>query len=141
MFLGNSIDGNPHLVMKIDYKNAAFAEMCYLKLSETFFRRYTHLCGNAITPNLVFLESLYFSQQQLGVQQGDPLGPALFSLAIHSLISGLSSDLNIWYLDDGTIGGKIDVFSDLRSIIQLSPSLGLELNVRSFWGRWIHRGS
>ena len=33
-----------------------------------------------------------------GVQQGNSLSPALFALAINA-------DLNIWYLDDGCIGG------------------------------------
>ena len=41
----------------------------------------------------------------------------------------LQSPLNIWYLDDGVLGVNFEVvFSDLNSIIQLSPSLGLELN-------------
>jgi len=31
-----------------------------------------------------------------GVQQGDHLGPALFALAIHRVISKVKSDLNVW---------------------------------------------
>jgi len=31
-----------------------------------------------------------------GVQQGDPLGPAFFALAIHEVASMIKSDLNIW---------------------------------------------
>ena len=64
-----------------------------------------------------------------GVQQGDPLGPALFSLSIHSLASSLSSKVNIWYLDDGTIGGSTEeVVRDFNTILQSSSSFGLELN-------------
>ena len=33
----------------------------------------------------------FLIQSASGVQQGDPLGPALFSLSIHSLASSLSS--------------------------------------------------
>jgi hypothetical protein len=35
-------------------------------------------------------------------QQGDPCGPMIFSLAILPIILSLVSQLNIWYLDDGT---------------------------------------
>ena len=58
-----------------------------------------------------------------GIQQGDPLGHMLFCLGIHKLISPLSSDFNVFYLDDGTIGGKVE---DLQVDLQL---IGLFLNV------------
>ena len=77
---------------------------------------------------------LFFGHHTLssatGVQQGDPLGLALFSLAIHSLATSLISDLNLWYLDDGIIGGNVSqVFTDFQTIKRLSPSLGLRLNI------------
>ena len=40
-----------------------------------------------------------------GVQQGDPLGPLLFCLAIHPILASLRSDLIIGFLDDVTLGG------------------------------------
>ena len=49
---------------------------------------------------------------QSGVQQGDPLGPLLFSLVLHKIASAVDSDnecLNLlfqaWFLDDGVIAG------------------------------------
>ena len=54
------------------------------------------------TKNQNFPENL---DRATGVQQGDPLGPALFALAIHRVTSKVKSDLNVWYLDDGCIGG------------------------------------
>ena len=70
-------------------------------------------------------------QSATGEQQGDPLGPALFSLAIQIEVSSLCSSLNIWYLDDGTIGGEPhEVAKDLKTIIDISTSLGLELNLQ-----------
>ena len=42
-----------------------------------------------------------------GVQQGDPLGPLLFSLTTMDLMEPLRSELLIFYLDDGTLGGGV----------------------------------
>ena len=44
--------------------------------------------------NLV-LKNNYQFDSATGVQQGDPLGPALFALAIHGVISEVKSDLNV----------------------------------------------
>jgi len=64
------------------------------------------------------------------VQQGDPLGPVLFSLAIHSLASELMSAFNVWYLDNGTLGGSPQsVLADFTTILGRSSSLGLSLNL------------
>ena len=40
-----------------------------------------------------------------GIEQGDPLGPLCFALCLQGLIFRLSSELNVWYLDDGTLAG------------------------------------
>ena len=65
-----------------------------------------------------------------GAQQGDPLGPLLFCLAIQPIISRLKCPLNVWYLDDGTIGGTLThVLSDFATIKEESQKIGLEVNV------------
>ncbi|GAU91757.1 hypothetical protein RvY_03953 [Ramazzottius varieornatus] len=64
-----------------------------------------------------------------GVQQGDPLGPLLFCLVIERLTKSLTSPLNAWYLDDGTIGGDVDcVVSDLQIVMTKGLEQGLELS-------------
>ena len=64
-----------------------------------------------------------------GVQQGDPLGPALFSLILQPIISSLCSKLNCWYLDDGILGGlSKNVLTDLQTIIRDTAKIGLKLN-------------
>ena len=64
-----------------------------------------------------------------GVQQGDPLGPFLFSLAIQGLIRTMKSPANLWYLDDGCIAGPPDaVLADLQRIQAATTELGLSLN-------------
>ena len=49
------------------------------------------------------------------MQQGDPLGPLLFSLVLHPLALKIQKEfpnllLNVWYLDDGCIVGVHAVF-------------------------------
>ena len=52
-----------------------------------------------------------------GVQQGDPLGPLLFCLAIHRHCSKMRSPLCLMYLDDVTIGGAVDnILHDLEVV-------------------------
>jgi hypothetical protein len=71
-----------------------------------------------------------------GVQQGDPLGPVLFSLVLHPLVEKIQKefpnlDLNVWYLDDGTIIGKQeDVYGAFELLRREGPALGLHLNVK-----------
>ena len=61
---------------------------------------------------------------EVGVQQGDPLGP-LFSVALQKLILSIHIDksctdlrLNVWYLDDGVLAGHLASVSRALDIIQ-----------------------
>ena len=69
-----------------------------------------------------------------GVQQGEPLGPLGFSLALHPVVERIRMEvpdlvLNAWYLDDGTLmGSPEDLVAALRIIEDDGPSLGLHLN-------------
>jgi hypothetical protein len=65
----------------------------------------------------------------VGAQQGDPCGPMIFSLVIQPVILSLDSQLNIWYLDDGTLADYPEVvLSDFKKVINLFRKIGLELN-------------
>ncbi|KAL3613036.1 hypothetical protein CASFOL_043125 [Castilleja foliolosa] len=80
------------------------------------------------SPSNLFYDEAQISSQ-VGAQQGDPLGPLVFSLAIQSVIVGLQSPLNLWYLDDGTVGGSPEEVSrDLAILIPRLQELGLEIN-------------
>ena len=64
-----------------------------------------------------------------GVQQGDPLGPLLFCASSLKLVKSMKSEFNIWYLDDGSIGGDVStLLSDLYTIRRDGEKLGLVLN-------------
>ena len=66
-----------------------------------------------------------------GVQQGDPLGPLLFALALHKVSHSGSADLTVWYLDDGTIGGPAErVAAEAKRIKEAAATIGLQLNER-----------
>ena len=69
-----------------------------------------------------------------GVQQGDPLGPLGFALALHPVIEKVKRSvpglrINTWYLDDGTLCGSA---TDLRTALEIieaeGPLRGLSLN-------------
>lgn len=120
-----------NVILKVDIKNAfnsierdvmltqarakipslcPFLEQCYVSPTNLFFNGHKML-------------------SQVGAQQGDPLGPLLFSLAIHDVITSLGAPLNIWYLDDGTIGGAPEVIlRELDVLITRLASLGLIIN-------------
>ena len=68
-----------------------------------------------------------------GVHQGDPLGPLLFSAAIHPLAMELragDSDLALQYLDDGVVAGSLHAVSTALALVQRKASaVGLTLNL------------
>ena len=64
-----------------------------------------------------------------GPQQGDPLGPLMFSITIQPILDKLNSELVIGYLDDITIGGGVhQVAADIEIVVKDAEAMGLILN-------------
>ncbi|HSN23077.1 MAG TPA: hypothetical protein VLS45_02715, partial [Methylomicrobium sp.] len=79
------------------------------------------------TSYLQYDEHIISSQE--GVQQSDPLGPLLFCLTVHPLLSSLTCKLVVGYMDDFSLGGPTaDILTDLALISSQQSSLGLRLN-------------
>ena len=120
-------------VLKLDFRNA-FNTLRRDKMLQAV--------QNFVPDLLPFVHASYSSPSSLfwsdkiiqsaeGVQQGDPLGPLLFCLTIHPLVSQLKSELCVWYLDDSSTGGPAeDVKHDLEVIVCEGAALGLHLNER-----------
>ena len=123
--------GSNKVLLKLDFTNA-FNSIRRDRMLEAVQR---------LAPSIYpFVHSVYSSPSSLfwsdkiiqsseGVQQGDPLGPLLFCLTIHHVCSLLKSELCIFYLDDGTLGGALsDVLHDIEVITKEAGIVGLDLN-------------
>lgn len=128
-FLTN-IQSNQAL-LKIDFSNA------FNTLRRDEMLNTVHRDLPALYP---FIDSCYSGQSFLrfgqftlvsdeGPQQGDPLGPLLFCTTAMSLVKRIRSEFNCWYMDDGTLGGDVDMLlQDLRTIIEEGRKIGLVVN-------------
>lgn len=123
---------HPFVMMKVDFSNAFNTVRRDVVLTEVknemreLFPFMWQLYGRET--NLFYGEHVIKSSE--GMQQGDPIGPLGFSLAVNKLISNLKSEVNCWYLDDGCLIGTIEqINEDLRTILDHQISLGLILNI------------
>ena len=94
-------------VLKLNFRNAfnSLRRDKMLQTVKSFAPNLLPLVHSAYSSPLLLFWDDKSIQSAEGVQQGDPLGPLLFCLTIHPLISKLKSEFCVWYLDDGTVGG------------------------------------
>ena len=117
--------------LKIDMKNAfnclrrdSFLEVARRRVPEM----YRVLWQAYSKPSTLFYNDTNL-QSSTGIQQGDPAGPALFSLAIDEIARRATSEFNVWYLDDASLGDTPEkVLEDLNNLIRNLREIGLEIN-------------
>lgn len=98
-----------NLLLKLDFRNAFNSIRRDIILKEVLAKApsvYPLAFSAYRFPSLLFYGSNTIMSAE-GVQQGDPLGPLLFCLGIHDLISSLGSQFKVFCLDDGTLGGSL----------------------------------
>lgn len=132
-----AVQGNA--LLKIDFKNAFNLVSRQAVLDE---------CAKRFPSILPFVSWCYLQRPILrhrlgpfwscsGVQQGDPLGPFLFSLVLQVLVAEIESsprctnlEIHEWYLDDGILFGPAsEVAAALEIIGESGRNLGLQLNL------------
>ena len=127
--------GPNHMMLQVDMKNAfgsVFRDRMLSELRAHCPALYPYAAACYRIPNLLMGDG-YTINSSRGVQRGDVCGPALFAIALHPVILRLREvglDLNIWYLDDGVLCGKVEsVATALNLIRHRLPEVGLELNI------------
>ena len=118
-----------HVFVKIDFTNA-FNTLRRDVILEAVERHLPELLPYASYSENSDLQFGDFSlQSQEGAQQGDPLGPLYFCLAVHDLLSSLQSPIVVGYLDDMSMGGEAGkVAEDFTRLESGAAKLGLTLN-------------
>jgi hypothetical protein len=122
----NNDQNRGKVLLKLDFKNAfnSVERDCILKEVQCHIPLlYPYLYQCYRNPATVFFGNHLISSS-VGAQQGDPCSPNIISLAIQPIILSLDSQLNIWYLNDGTLADYPEVvLSDFKKVINLSQEI------------------
>ncbi|XP_055334990.1 uncharacterized protein LOC129586034 [Paramacrobiotus metropolitanus] len=119
-------------ILKIDFRNAfnTVSREAVLNAAHAHFPEYSAFLQSAYGYHSSLFLDQYNLSSESGVQQGDPLGPLLFCLVLHLLVITLTTELNAWFLDDGTLGGSpASVLANFDRIIAEAHSIGLDVNI------------
>ena len=120
-FINTKIDSHdPKVTVKLDMKKA-FNSVRRDNVLQTCFDHTPKIAKLAFLSCSKFssvIESGHSMTSSSGDQQGYPISPLLFTLAVNKIGSGVVYERNVWYLDDEMIGCSPEsVLSDVQSCI------------------------
>ena len=119
------------VLAKLDFKNAFNTirrDTMLEAVQRTLPEAYGFVHAAYSTPSTLFYGSDTISSEE-GVQQGDPLGPLLFCLALHPILTECKAELRAGYLDDITLGGDVNLIGDEVDMLKTRAlKIGLALN-------------
>ena len=120
-----------HIIVKLDFKNAfntLHRDVILEEVGNFFPEIYPFTWATYSTETKLSFGDFTVSSEE-GAQQGDPLSPLYFCLAIRKLLQDVKSEFVVAFLDDLTLGGDAEtVISDIKNIEKSASALGLELN-------------
>jgi hypothetical protein len=123
---------NEHVMVKLDFTNAfnsLHRQDMLLAAQDRIPELYAFIFSAYSQPSNLYF-GVHTLQSNEGPQQGDPIGPLLFSNTIHPLLLSLESDLTVGYLDDVTLAGpESQVAEDVKRVQEEGKLMGLCLNV------------
>ena len=122
---------NGNFLVKLDMRNAFntirrdhLLEQCHLHAPSVY--NLAHLSYSE--PSILAVGESSIPSES-GIQQGDPLGPLLFALGVNDIARSITTPINIWYLDDATVGGTLTaVCANLRHVVPALAEIGLIVN-------------
>jgi len=123
-------------MITIDFKNA-FNSICRSAIASSLLERHPHLypffSWGYGQPTPLLLDGFVNGWSQTGVRQGDPLGPAFFSLGIQPLLEEIDNKLPqvtvMAYLDDVILAGPLDKITEAFDIVKTKAfEIGLVVN-------------
>lgn len=121
-----------HVMVKLDFTNAfnSLHRRDMLLATRDRLPELYSFCFSAYSqPSILFYGPFTILSNE-GPQQGDPIGPTMFSNTVHPLLESLESEFTEGYLDDFTLGGLQSVVaSDVQRVMEIGAAMGLFLNV------------
>ena len=128
-FITNNMESSEHkIIVKLDMMNAFNSVLRDHVLQSCLDRTSVidKLSFLAYSKPSSVISSGHSMTSSIGVQHGDTIVPLLFALAVDQIASGVESELNVWYLDDSTIGGSPEsVLGDVQRCITWLNRIGL----------------